>query len=90
MNDLLRKKIDSNPELKRKIDQIVLNNFPILPEGVRIELFDLNKNKIVLQKIRQEVMKLNGLTQNEKDETAEWLPKLYIDSLNDHNKKLDV
>jgi len=88
MNDKLKKKLESNPELKRSIDMIVLNNFPMLPENARVELVDLSKNKETLQKMQKEVAKLEGLTEDEKKEVSEMLPKLFIDFLNDHNSKI--
>ncbi|QJB40177.1 hypothetical protein HF324_20865 [Chitinophaga oryzae] len=88
MNDKLKKKLESDPELKRKIDLIVINHFPMLPENARVELVDLKKNKETLQKMQKEVVKLEGLTEDEKNEISEMLPKLFIDFLNDHNNKV--
>ena len=38
--------------------------------------------------MQKEVAKLEGLTEDEKNEVSEMLPKLYVDFLNDHNKKI--
>lgn len=88
MNDSLKQKINSNPDLKKKLDLIVINYFPILPEGLRVELSDLGKNKETMQKIKNEVMALEGLSESEKRELLDHFPKLYINILNDHNKKV--
>jgi hypothetical protein len=89
MNEELKNKIAADPDLKKRIDLVAINYFPFLQEGARVELSDLQKNKVVFQNMRQEIMKLEGLTEYEKDEIADMVSKSYIDGLNDHNQKLE-
>ena len=53
MNDKLKKKLESDSELKRKIDLIVINHFPMLPENARVELVDLKKTKKHFKKCKK-------------------------------------
>ena len=89
MNDLLKKKIESNSELNGKIGLITTNYFPFLPEGMKVVLVDKQKNDAVIEKMRQEAMKLNGLTEDEKKEIADMLSKSYFDVIDSHNKNLE-
>lgn len=85
----LIEKINSNPALKAKFDDIVISFFPMLPEGYRVEMFDITKNKETLLRMQEAVKTLEGLTETEKEDAVDLIRGRYIDFLNDHNKKLE-